>query len=108
MRPPRCLQYKAWRCLQNQGRFSILIFFDLISTHPSPNRRLFVVRFFQLSLPLLTGMFSIKVPLRQSFISARNRRMFKTGVKKEALKALEEAQAEYADVCDRTQVKAED
>lgn len=34
--------------------------------------------------------------------------MFKTGVKKEALKALEEAQAEYADVCDRTQVKAED
>jgi len=34
--------------------------------------------------------------------------MFKTGVKKEALKSLEKLQADYADLCERAQVKAEE
>ena len=34
--------------------------------------------------------------------------MFKTGVKKEALKSLEKVQADYADLCERAQVKAEE
>lgn len=34
--------------------------------------------------------------------------MFKTGVKKEALKALEEAQADYTNLCERAQVNAEE
>lgn len=34
--------------------------------------------------------------------------MFKTGVKNQALAALEKAQAEYTDLCNNTQIKAED
>lgn len=34
--------------------------------------------------------------------------MFKTGVKNEALAALEKAEAEYSDLCKKTQIKAED